>query len=92
MIYSCLKDDDELDTSYEGLWRLSEQIGYERERGLSSEARKKLKIITWRQHSLLKHQHVASKTTSKGKEKAKQTTQTVEQRYVVLHTRHSIRF
>ncbi|KAI8583030.1 hypothetical protein K450DRAFT_225978 [Umbelopsis ramanniana AG] len=73
-------DDDELDTSYEGLWRLSEQIGYERERGLSSEARQKLKMITWRQHSILKHQNVASKTTSKGKEKAKQSTQTVEQR------------
>ncbi|KAI9288390.1 hypothetical protein BC943DRAFT_377502 [Umbelopsis sp. AD052] len=73
-------DDEELDTSYEGLWRLSEQIGYERERGLSGEARKKLKMITWRQHSSLKHQNVASKTTSKGKEKAKQTTPTVEQR------------
>ncbi|KAH8551097.1 hypothetical protein BGW37DRAFT_494807 [Umbelopsis sp. PMI_123] len=73
-------DDDELDTSYEGLWRLSEQIGYERERGLSNEARKNLKVITWRQHSALKLQNVVNKTTSKGKEKAKQNSQMVEQR------------
>ncbi|GAB5593017.1 hypothetical protein Unana1_07917 [Umbelopsis nana] len=74
--------DDELDTSYEGLWRLSEQIGYERQRGLSADARKKLPVVTWRQHSRVKLQNItaADGESSKGKERAHNGPQKLDQR------------
>ncbi|KAM3583054.1 hypothetical protein VKS41_004809 [Umbelopsis sp. WA50703] len=72
--------DDELDTSYEGLWRLSEEIGYERSHGLSVDARKKMKTVTWRQFCRTKNMIEPHLETSKGKQKASKQTTILESR------------
>ncbi|KAG2180293.1 hypothetical protein INT43_004082 [Umbelopsis isabellina] len=77
--------DDELDTSYEGLWRLSEEIGYERSRGLSADARTKMKTVTWRQFCRTKNMNETHQETSKGKQKASKQTSILESRSLVRY-------